>query len=118
MLREIDTYFVQQNDPVKSCLQALRGYILQFDENITEVWRHNMPFYNYNGKRFCYIWLHKKKAQPYIGLVDGKSIIHPTLIAEKRSRMKILLIDPNEDLPLNTINLILLMAINLVEKNI
>ena len=56
---------------------------------------------------FCYLWVHKKYHQPYIGIVEGNRINHPDLLAEKRARMKILLIDPTTDLPINKIDNIL-----------
>ncbi len=115
MLRDIDNFYLHNEEPLKSCLLALRAHVLHFDENITEVWRYSMPFYNYKGKRFCYLWVDKKRRQPYIGFVDGNKIIHPALIAEKRSRMKIFLIEPTEDLPFDTINLLLMTAIQLLE---
>jgi hypothetical protein len=52
---------------------------------------------------FCYLWGHKKYRQPYLGIVEGKRVNHPDLIMEKRSRMKILLIDPEKDLPMKKI---------------
>lgn len=114
-MREIDNYFIQKEEPIRSCLLALRQLILCLDADITELWKFNMPFYYYKtvsgaDKRFCYLWVNKKTQQPYIGVVDAKNIIHPDLIAEKRSRMKIMLIDPNEDLPVEKIILILNMA--------
>jgi hypothetical protein len=72
-----------------------------------------MPFFCYKGKMFCYLWFHKKHKQPYIGIVEGKRFDEPFLIQEDRSRMKIMLFDPNEDLPLQTIENILQKAINL-----
>ncbi len=113
MLREIDNYFLQKDEPVKSYLQALREFILQYDKNISEAWRYKMPFYCYNGKRFCYLWVHKKFKQPYIGIVDGKKINHPRLIIEKRARMKIMLLDPDKDIPIKTIGKILKDVIKL-----
>ncbi len=107
MLRPIDNYFIQQQEPVKSCLQFLRAHILTQDAQITEAWKYGMPFFCYNGKMFCYLWIHKKWHQPYLGIVEGKKIDHPDLIVEKRARMKILLIDPNKDLPMKKINSIL-----------
>ena len=62
---------------------------------------------------FCYLWLHKKHKQPYIGIVEGNRFDELFLIQEKRSRMKIMLLDPNEDLPLTTINKLLQKALNL-----
>jgi hypothetical protein len=107
MLRSIDNYFLQQDEPVKSCLQFLRSYILNQDARITEAWKYGMPFYYYNGKMFCYLWFHKKYRRPYIGIVEGKLISHPDLISEKRARMKILLLDPGEDLQIKKIEAIL-----------
>ena len=113
MLREIDDYFLQKDEPVKGCLLFLRDYIQNFDANITEAWKYKMPFYCYKGKMFCYLWVQKKNGLPYIGIVDGKKIDHPGLIIENRSRMTIFLIDPNKDLPIDEIDSILKMAIKL-----
>jgi hypothetical protein len=111
MLKEADTYFAGQEEPIKSCLFALRNVVMTFNEDITERWLYNMPFYYYGGKRVCYLWTDKKRNQPYLGIVEGKKILHPKLIAEKRSRMKILLIDPEKDLPVETIERILTLAL-------
>ena len=113
MIRDIDNYFLEKDEPVKSYLLTLRDYILQYDKNITEVWQYKMPFYCYKGKRFCYLWVHKKFKQPYLGIVDGKKINHPDLILEKRARMKIMLFDPMKDVPLKTIHLFLKTILSL-----
>jgi len=111
MLSAIDNYFLGQEEPFKSCLIFLRQHIISLDKSISEVWRYGMPFYCYKGKRFCYLWVHKKYHQPYIGIVDGQSIHHPDLLTEKRKRMKIFLIDPDKDVPLKKINRILKKAL-------
>ena len=69
-------------------------------------------FFCYKGKMFCYLWLHKKLKQPYIGIVEGSRFDESFLIQENRSRMKIMLLNPNKDLPLKTIENILQRAIN------
>jgi hypothetical protein len=107
MLRPIDNYFLQNEEPFKSCLQYLREHILKLDSHITEQWSYGMPFFCYKGKRFCYLWVHKKYRKPYIGIVDGNKINHPGLLSEKRARMKIFLLDPDKDLPVKTINKLL-----------
>lgn len=106
-----DHFYLQQEEPTKSCLLALRAIILQQDKQITSAWKYGMPFFCYQGKMFCYLWFHKKYQQPYIGMVEGKRFTEPFLIQEGRSRMKIMLIDPNQDLPLKTIETILQKAI-------
>jgi len=107
ILREFDQYFLQKDEPVKSCLIALREIILKQDDQIKIAWKYGMPFFCIKGKMLCYLWIHKKHKQPYLGIVAGKYIIHPDLIMEKRSRMKIMLFDPTKDLPIRKIQLIL-----------
>ena len=55
----------------------------------------------------CYLWVHKKYLQPYIGFVEGASLHHTDLLQEKRTRMKILLIDPHKNIPVKKIDGIL-----------
>jgi hypothetical protein len=107
MLRPIDNYFLEKDEPVKGCLLFLRDHILKQDVHLTEAWKYGMPFYCYKGKMCCYLWVHKKFKQPYLGIVEGKRIHHPDLLSEKRAKMKILLLDPSKDLPITTINKIL-----------
>lgn len=114
-MRPIDTFFLQQEEPVKSCLFFLRELILQQDAAITETWKYGMPFYCYHGKMFCYLWVHKKYGQPYIGIIEGKNIHHPDLLTEKRARMKILLIDPTKNIPIKKIRSVLKEVMALYE---
>jgi len=106
-LRPADNWFLQKEEPAKSCLQYLRSFILQQDDQITEAWKYGMPLYYYKGKMFCYLWVHKKYKQPYPGIVQGKAIDHPELLQEKRARMKILLINAEKNIPVKKIRAIL-----------
>jgi hypothetical protein len=117
MLREIDQFFLNQDEPGRSCLFYLRELILGFDTHITEAWKYRMPFYCYKGKMFCYLWVNKKTKQPYIGIVEGRQLEHPLLVIEKRSRMKTMTIDAHVDIPVETIRLILKMAIDIMPAN-
>jgi hypothetical protein len=113
MLRAIDQYFLKQPEPHKSCLQALRSMILASDPRMQEAWKYGMPFYCIGKKMCCYLWMHRKYAQPYIGFVEGAQLQHPELLQEKRARMKILLVDSNKDLPLKKIKGLLKTMIGL-----
>jgi len=113
MLRDIDNYYLQKDEPVKSCLLFLREFILGFDKEITESWKYRMPFFCYRGRMFCYLWVNKKTNQPYIGIVEGRKLEHPLLIIEKRSRMKIMMLDATTDIPVDTISHILKQALEL-----
>ncbi|MBC7912659.1 MAG: DUF1801 domain-containing protein [Pyrinomonadaceae bacterium] len=111
-MKELDNFYHLQEEPIKSCFLALRKIILDEDPDITHVLKYGMPFFCYKGKMFCYLWIHKKYKQPYLGLVEGKRLDHRDLIVEKRSRMKIMLLDPEKDLPLKTIRSILATSIS------
>jgi len=113
MENDLDNFYLQKEEPLKGSLLAMRKIILSQDKEIIAAWKYGMPFFCYKGKMFCYLWIHKKYHQPYLGIVEGKRINHPDLIIEKRSRMKIMLFDPGKDLPLKKINTILKQAINL-----
>jgi hypothetical protein len=112
-MNEIDIFYLEKEEPVKSCLLSLREHILNY--NITEAWKFNMPFFCYKGNMVCYLWTHKKTGQPLIGFRDGKWIEHPALTFEKRSRIKIFLVDPETDLPFDTVDSILKIAIGLYD---
>lgn len=117
-MRELDDFYLQHDEPIKGTLFALRDIILQQDKEVTNAWKYGMPFFCYKGKMFCYLWLHKKHKQPYIGIVEGKRFDEPFLIQENRSRMKIMLFDPSKDLQLQTIENILQKAINFYKSGV
>ena len=112
-MNAIDHFYDQLPEPEKGILLALRTLILQQNEHITSAWKYGMPFFCYKGKMFCYLWIHKKWKQPYLGIVEGKHFDEPFLIQEGRSRMKIWLFDPNQDLPVADIEYVLQKAIQL-----
>lgn len=64
-------------------------------------------------------WTDKKTNEPYILFVEGKYLDYPELESGDRSRMKILRINSNKDLPIKTIDILLLdAALNLYRKDI
>ena len=116
MLRPIDNWYLNKEEPIKSCLQSLRTIILRQKAPITEAWKYSMPFFCIGGEIVCYLWVHKKHGKPYLGIVEGEKINHPDLIEEKRARMKILLIDPAKNLPVKKIETILKETFALYKK--
>jgi len=117
-MKQLDDFYLKQEEPVKGVFLALKDIILKQDHNITHVLKYGMPFFCYKGKMFCYLWIHKKLKQPYIGIVEGKHFDEPFLIQEARSRMKIMMLNANEDLPLKQIESILQKALNLYKSGI
>lgn len=110
MLREIDNWYFNKSEPNKSCYEALRSWLLAFDDQITESWKYRLPMFLYKGKMFCYLHADKKTDQPYIGIVNGGRIDHPALFQGSRKRMKVLYIDAKKDIPIAAIAEILTLA--------
>lgn len=113
MIRDIDRFYSNKEEPNKSCLLALRSIILEQDTNVTETQKWGMPCFCYKKKMFCYLWTDKKTDEPYILMVEGKHLEHPELEKGNRSRMKIFRVNPNEDIPIGTVNLLLKEALDL-----
>ncbi|MNT27177.1 hypothetical protein D3C72_1627950 [compost metagenome] len=112
-MQEIQHFYLNQNEPNKSCLLALRHIILQQDADVSETIKYGMPCFCYRKKAFCYLWTDKRTTFPYLLMVEGKHLDQVQLEAGQRLRMKTLPIDPQEDLPIDTIESILTAALNL-----
>ncbi len=113
----VDTYFQKQQEPARSTLIWLHGHIKAQHPELDEKWRYGMPFFDLAGKMFCYLWCATSTGTPYIGFVDGALIDHPALVQGDRKRMKIFLVDPRQDAPVETLNELLASAIT-VRKEI
>ncbi len=118
MISQIDDYYISQDEPVKGCLLALRKIIKDKDDQISETTKYGMPCFCYRNKPFCYLWTDKKTGEPYILMVEGKMINHPSLESGTRSRMKVLKINPQEDLDMDLINEILKLGLDLYKDGI
>jgi len=113
-----DHFYLEQEEPVKGCLLALRALILSQDKALTPAWKYGMPFFCYKGKMCCYLWVDKKIGHPYLGIVEGKHLHHPLLKQEQRARMKTITFDPGKDLPVKTITQILQEMLRLYREGI
>lgn len=115
---ESDNYYLSKEEPNKSCLLALRSIVLSHDRHVTETRKYGMPCFCFKGKMFCYLWTDKKTEEPYLLLVEGKHLDHPDLEQGNRARMKIFRVNPNKDIPIATIKLILDQALDLYRTGI
>ena len=118
MNQELQNFYLKKEEPNKSCLLALRDIILEQDSKITETKKYGMPCFCYQKKMFCYLWTDKKTDEPYFLMVEGKHLNHHLLEKGNRSKMKILRIDPNQDLPIESIHEILQAALDLYTKGV
>lgn len=112
-MKAAETIYNKWDEPQHSCLLALRQIILGMHKNISETVKYGMPCFCYGKKHFCYLWTDKKTHHPYILMVDGNRMEHPLLIQGDRKRMKTLTINPNEDIPVDSIKEVLEMGLKL-----
>lgn len=103
-LHGIENFYLNLTEPNRSCMLSLRDFIVPLHEDITQEWKYRLPFFYLRGKMFCYLWMDKHTGYPYIGFTDGGKMNHPMLVQGDRKRMKILAINPKEDLPLKVLN--------------
>ena len=113
MIRELDQFYTKFDEPNKSCFLALRKILLSQDVHVTETKKYGAPCFCYKNRMFCFLWLDKKLKEPYLLLVEGRFLDHPLLEKGDRKRMKILRIDPKQDLPIETLELVFQEALNL-----
>ncbi|MCG8576013.1 MAG: DUF1801 domain-containing protein [Flavobacteriales bacterium] len=100
---KIEHFYFDKEEPIKSCILALRDLILESDELISEGIKYNQPFFLYKNKNFAYIWFEKKSGDPYLGITKGAKIDHPILVKGNRNTIKIIPINPKKDLPIKEI---------------
>lgn len=115
---DIEDFYLNKEEPNKSCLLALRSIILQQDKLVSETRKWGMPCFTYKKKMFCFLWIDKETTEPYILMVEGKHLNHPALEKGQRERMKILRINPKKDIPIDRVNLILNEALNLYRNGL
>ena len=118
MIREIDRYYYEIDEPARSCLLALRSIILEQDPEVVETRKWSSPCFTFRKRMFCFLSTYKKSGDPYLLFVEGIRLTHPSLEAGNRKRMKILRVDPEKDLPLRTIQSILKDALDLYRNGV
>ncbi len=118
MINIPDRFYLDQEEPNQSCLLALRSIILRQDIHISETLKWGMPCFSYKKKIFCYLSVDRKTHQPYILMAEGRYLQHPLLEMGDRTRMKILRVDANEDLPLTTIEEVLQEGLGLYRDGV
>jgi hypothetical protein len=115
---DLEQFYSNQKEPNQSCLLSLRSIIIEQDENISETQKWGIPCFCYQKKMFCFLSTNKKTSEPYLLMVEGKHLDHPELDQGTRTRMKVLDINPEKDLPITTIKLIINDALDLYRNGI
>jgi len=114
MSQELENYYLRHPEPIQGCLLALRDLILHVDDRITHERKYQIPFFYYKGKKLCFLWVNKKKL--LLGFIIDKTI-YPVIAGVKRKDdFETLQIDPNLDLPVETIIANLRLRMKLYES--
>lgn len=112
-MKAIDNFYLDQEEPIKGCLLAMKVIILDYNAALESRWYYRLPCFMYKNQIFCYLWVDKKTQFPYIAIGKGVNIEHPDLIQGKRTFTKLLMIDPHKDIPIEKIHTIFDMALEL-----
>lgn len=112
MLSELDLFYEKQEEPNRSCLLALRDIILNYERyKLEEAYKYKLPCFMHQKQIFCYLWQDRKTKTPYISINKGAKFDHPALYQGNRKMFKLLYIDPNKDIPIETIHEIFDLAL-------
>mgnify|MGYP000878007172 CR=1 FL=1 len=107
-MNPLQEYYFKIQEPERSILLYLRQQILASDpENITETLSFGLPFFKFKKKMLCYFYFSKKHRLHYLSFYHGDRVDHPLLLSEGRKKFKILLLDPEKDIPIDEIHSIL-----------
>ncbi|WP_160137116.1 DUF1801 domain-containing protein [Chryseobacterium sp. c4a] len=103
-MNPIQEYFYRIEEPERSTLLFLRETILASDpEHLTETLSFGLPFIKYKKKMLCYFYYSKKYKKHSLSFYHGDKLDYPELTQDGRKKFKILLIDVEEDLPVEFI---------------
>ncbi|MBA4852482.1 DUF1801 domain-containing protein [Emticicia sp. BO119] len=101
MPSDLENYYLKQNEPIQSCLLALRVIIMDLYPLITHQRKYQIPFFYYKEKKLAYLWVTKKKVQ--IGFIEDKCLQKPIEGVRLKDQYQSIIINPNEDIPIEVI---------------
>ena len=115
-MKAIDNFYFDQEEPTRGCLLALKAIIVNYNAEFEPRWYYRLPCFMYQDQIFCYLWIDKKTQFPYIAIGKGVQIEHPDLVLGKRTFTKLLIIDPEKDIPIEKIHAIFDLAMDLYKR--
>lgn len=101
MSAQLEQYYAKQPEPIQGCLLALKDIILAISPYVTHQRKFQIPFFYYNDKKICFLWVTRKKL--LLGFVEDKKIHSPASGEKLKDKFEHLVIDPDADLPLELI---------------
>lgn len=101
MPSELENYYLKQTEPIQSCLLAIKSIIMSINPLITHERKYQIPFFYYKGKKLSYLWVTKKKLQ--VGFIEDKCLQEPIEGVRLKDRYQSIIVNPNEDIPMEII---------------
>ena len=101
MLTGPDNYYLKQEEPLLSCLLALKDIILGIDNDIIHTRKYRIPFFYYNGKKLAFLWVQRKKVM--VGFIQDKQTLPEIPGIRRKDRVETILLDPDADIPVEYI---------------
>lgn len=80
---------------------ALRDIILKANPLIIHERKFQIPFFTYKDKKLAYLWLDRKKLK--LGFCLDKSLQVMTPGVKPKDQYESMVIDPNEDIPIEIV---------------
>ncbi len=105
-MKPLESFYFEKEEPVKSCLIALKDIIQNYHLDFEHKWYYRLPCFLYKKQIFCYLWVEKKTQTPYIAVGKGVQINHPDLIKGDRTFTSLFMVNPNEDILIDKIHAI------------
>lgn len=116
-MKAVDAYYENLTEPLQGFMMALRQIVLDLNEEVEETWKWSTPFFLYRKRMLCYLWTDKKTGEPYLGISGGDALDHPALVQKHNAKIKKLVFDLEEDIPVETIREVLLLSVTLIDQN-
>jgi hypothetical protein len=113
MNKELENYYLKQPEPIQGCLLALKSIILAVSKDISQRRAYQIPFFYYKDKRIAFLWVHRKRL--LLGIVTDKSMLVFPEGVRRKDDYQTMIIDPNEDIPMEEIVGIIQRQIELYE---
>ncbi len=109
----IDDFFEKLEEPNRSIFLFLKNYIKNYHPDIQLYYKWKLPYLYYKEKPLCYIWKDKKTNEPYLGFAKGSKMNHKALIKGNRTFIKILPVNPDQNINIQVLSEILDEALQL-----
>lgn len=113
-IKTLEGYYLSKPEPYQSCLQALRDIVLGANPHIDHVRKFQIPFFTYRDKKLGYMWLDKKKLK--LGFCWDKSLQPIVEGVRPKDKYESMIINPNEDIPVDIILERLNYYLNLIDE--